>query len=306
MRAIFVCCLLAVPPSAEQKADHKNNVIKVDSVVLAPMRSIEIPARESGVLARVNGTEGRMVSVGESIALVDDGDAVLETKEAETALKIAQIESQSTVSVELAKASHAYAKLELERVLQAVGKAADAVSESEIDQLRLSVRKAILTVKQAEDDAKSSALKAESANNRLQRTQQKVERHRIVAPISGIVAEQHFEQGEWVEAGQVVSRLLQVDRLKVEGVLNADLLVKKLTGADVTVTTNLPGKSTPTKFKGRLVFVSSETNAFNNTVRFRAEIDNRDLLLRPGMKGSIAIHLTPSQTAGVQRRRSIQ
>lgn len=305
MKTIVLWFLLAAPPQSVAVAQQTSPVITVDSVILAPVRTVEIPARENGVLSIVNIKEGSLVADGDVIATIDDDDAVLEQKEAETALAIATIEADSSIGVKLATASHVFAESELKRALQAVRQSQRSVSESEVDQLRLTAEKAKLAVQQAEEEARTAKLKATSAANRLDRAKQNVARHQITSPIAGIVAERHVERGEWVETGQVVSRLLQIDRLKVEGVLDAKLLVTGLTGAAVTVIAKLPGHREPTRFKGRLVYVSAETNSFNNTVRFRAEIDNSELRLRPGMKTSIQIHPKSKQAVGVKRRRSL-
>jgi len=48
----------------------------------------------------------------------------------------------------------------------------------------------------------------------------------------------------------------------------------------------LPGRSTV-----------SEINPVNQQVRVWAEVENRQMLLRPGLRGNLTIHPEPAQTA---------
>jgi macrolide-specific efflux system membrane fusion protein len=91
-------------------------------------------------------------------------------------------------------------------------------------------------------------------------------------------------------------RVLRVDRLRVEGFVPVKQLPGELEGRRVTLTVDLPGKPGAI-FDGSVVFVSPEVNPVNGQVRVWAEVENPKLLLRPGIRGSLAIHATAAQTA---------
>ena len=94
--------------------------------------------------------------------------------------------------------------------------------------------------------------------------------------------------GEWVEPGQPVVRIIRIDRLKALGSLQATQLTEDLTGREVKLRVLLSGEE-PIEFPGEVTFVHSEVNPVNGQVDFWAEIENRDLLLRPGLKATLVI-----------------
>jgi len=90
--------------------------------------------------------------------------------------------------------------------------------------------------------------------------------------------------------------VLRVDRLRVEGLVLAKELTGDLVGRRVTLTVDLPGRPAA-EFEGAMVFVSPEVNPVNSQVRVWAEVDNKKLLLRPGLRGNLTIHPDPAATA---------
>ena len=53
--------------------------------------------------------------------------------------------------------------------------------------------------------------------------------------------------------------------------------------------TTLPGSAAEAEFAGKLVFVNPEISPVNGQMRVWAEIENHDLKLRPGLRGSLTI-----------------
>ena len=92
--------------------------------------------------------------------------------------------------------------------------------------------------------------------------------------------------GEWVEPGETMLRLIRVDRLRAEGFVNAAKIRGELKGAPVTLMVTMPDKTT-VEFPGKVVFVSLEVDPVNGQQRIWAEVENKDLKLRPGLKASM-------------------
>ena len=78
--------------------------------------------------------------------------------------------------------------------------------------------------------------------------------------------------------------------------MNARDIAAQMTGAPVTLTVDLGGKR-QTQFSGKLVFVSPEVDPVNGQVRVWAQIENRDLQLRPGLRASMSIDSSEVATA---------
>ena len=121
-----------------------------------------------------------------------------------------------------------------------------------------------------------------------------IDRHLIKAGCDGQVAEIFVEEGEWVNRGDKVMRIIQMDRLRIDGRANSnDFFHSDLDGKSVTVTQTLPDKSIAT-FTGIVRLVKLE-NSVSNKLFFEVEIQNKRRgnywLLRPNSEVDIKVQL---------------
>jgi macrolide-specific efflux system membrane fusion protein len=154
--------------------------------------------------------------------------------------------------------------------------------------LRLLVEKGRLEVEQAEHESRIAAFTRQVKENEQQAAQQKLKQHKITAPLSGIVVQVLRHRGEWVKPGEVVVRILRLDRLRAEGFVKTEHWSEDLQGRPVRLVVDLP-KSPGTEFPGKVVFVDPEIDPVNAQVRIWAEVENRQLRLRPGMKARMVM-----------------
>ena len=82
---------------------------------------------------------------------------------------------------------------------------------------------------------------------------------------------------------------LRLDRLKVEGFVSSREITGSLRGAAVRVRGVLGDDEKAVIVKGKIVFISSEIDPVNAQVRVWAEVENPDLLLRPGLPAEMVI-----------------
>ena len=270
--------------------------IVIESVLVTLIEQVEVPARELGVLDSIAVREGDMVEEGAVLARIDDTEVQLAATRARIERDIATKEARNDLKIRFADKSLEVAAAEMKRAIESVEKYRKSVSATEMDRLRLASDKAALEVEQSHDDLKTAALTAELKENEFKIATRNVERRKIIAPISGVVVQINSRRGEWVEPGKPVIRILRINRLRAEGFLNGKEVGGDLTGRRVVLTASLPG-GVRADFPGAVVFVSPEINPVNGQVRFWAEIENRDLLLRPGMNAAISIDLTVPKAA---------
>ena len=83
-------------------------------------------------------------------------------------------------------------------------------------------------------------------------------------------------------------RIVRIDRLRVEAFLDANQVADGLLGRNVTLSVEFANRPRA-EFAGKVVFVSPEVDPVNGQVRVWAEVENRGLLLRPGLHGSLKI-----------------
>ncbi len=100
-------------------------------------------------------------------------------------------------------------------------------------------------------------------------------------------------QGEWVEPGQTIARILRLDRLRAEGLVGGNEVSGDMQGRKATLTVDIDGH--PMEFTGTVTFVSPEVDPVNGQVRIWAEVENPQFKLRPGLHGSMIISPAASE-----------
>jgi macrolide-specific efflux system membrane fusion protein len=281
-----LAALLLSPPTLSAED------VQVSSVLVKLLEEVEVPAREAGVLAKVTAREGEMVAAGAPVAQIEDADAQFDKRRAQMELLGARKQAENDVKVRFAKKSLEVAEAELRRAVESERRFAQSVSQSELDHLRLMVQKTTLEIEQAEFELELAQTARELKEVDVASAEHAIGQRRITAPLAGFVAEVNREPGEWVQPGQPILKILRLDRLRAEGLASAQSVDGSLKGRRVKLTVELDGK--PAEFSGTVAYVSPQIDPVNGQVRVWAEIENRQLKLRPGLHGSMTIESAPS------------
>ncbi len=282
---LAIAVFLTLPIRAS--AAPADGPIKVP-VLVTLIDQVEVSAREAGALSTIDVQEGQLVTEGASLARQEDSQPVLALQKAQVELQIAAKQAASDVKARYAKKSAEVATVELERGLESVQKFKNSVSQSEIDQLRLMKERAALEFEQAKEDQEVAEMTVKLKQNAVDLAANSADRRRIAAPIPGMVVQIKRHKGEWVQPGDPIVRIVRLDHLQAEAFLSARDAPAQLVGRAVKLLVDLPG-SPHTEFPGKLVFVNPEVNPVNGQFRVKAEIENRNQLLRPGLPGTMVI-----------------
>lgn len=261
---------------------------EVPSMLIRLVQQVDVPAREAGLLAAVRVTEGQMVQEGELLAQIDDTEARLAEEQAVLDVQIARANATNDVNLRFARKSVDVAKAELQRAEQSNQSFAKSVSDSEMDRLRLVVERSVLAVEQSQHEQTIAGLTLQAKESVVRSAQETVQRHKLLAPFSGIVVQIKRNHGEWVTPGEAVVRILRIDRLRAEGYLPAQFARPDLQGKAVRLSVDLPD-APGTVFPGKIVFLDPEIDPVNAQVRIWAEVENAGLQLRPGMRASMKL-----------------
>jgi macrolide-specific efflux system membrane fusion protein len=255
---------------------------------------VQVPAQEAGVLVKIPVREGQQVAQGDLLAQIDDVVPRMQYNVADFKHKVAEKQASDDIEVRYAAAGAEVYGAKLQRSLKANAKTPNTVSESDIDEQRLERDKFILSIEKAKKDLAIAAIQADVAKAELQAAAANLERRRLVAPIPAVVVELSRHEGEWVQQGDPVMRLLRIDRLRVEGFLNAkDYRLAEIEGRPVEVTVTLARGQKET-FPGKIVFVKPLVQAGGEFL-VRAEVQNRKQndawVLSPGLNAAMTIQL---------------
>jgi multidrug efflux pump subunit AcrA (membrane-fusion protein) len=291
------------PPSSQPEvtADSSttSDILSVDGAVLKTVETTSVAAQAAGVLNKVHVREGDRVKIGEPLGTIESTSTELQLERSKVALEVAQRNLENTIDIDLAQKNYAVAQNEFDRALESNKVVSDVYPAVEVERLKLVRDRAELEVSRArfaKEIAKLEFLKSQIEHKQLV---DMVSKHTIGSPVSGMVVAIEKRTGEWVEPGAVAVRIVEIDRLRIEGFLKAEQADNTLLNRDAQVEIMLAGKKIQSKAK--LVFISPEVNPINSQVRVFLDIDNSDGKLRPGLRASVWFPTSESKVTAAKR-----
>lgn len=272
--------------ASAQSSDSRG--IEAKSVLLKLIERIEVPARQAGTLVEIPVEEGAIVKVGDLLARIDDAEAQIAVRRAELERLIAASKAESEFEVKAAEEELAVAEADHKSAKQARERLADSVSATELEHLRLKVALASLQVQRKKHDQNVAQLTEQQRGADVELARSLLGQRRVTAPFQGTVVEVYRHEGEWVEPGEKILRLIRVDRLRAEGFVDARHAGLALVNRSATLKVDLPNRP-GALFQGKVTFASPEIDPVNKQFRVTAEFDNRDLQLQPGLRAAMTI-----------------
>lgn len=260
--------------------------IEVKSVLLRLIEQVDIPAQEAGVLTTIAVREGDAVEPGTLLAQIDDANVRLQKERADLDLRIAELESLNQTDIAEASEELAVAKEDHKRGKESRDTFRKAITDAALNQLRLTEVRADAKLSRAQHQLEVAAVTRQLKQKDLALMQNSLDRRMIKTPIAGVVVDVLKHNGEWVEPGDKVVRVVRLDRLRAEGFIEARFALRSLVGQPVAV--NVSNDPTRT-FQGKIVFVSPEIDPVNQQARVWAEVDNTMHALRPGLRARMVI-----------------
>ena len=251
-------------------------------------------------------------------------EAEQEKARLEIAAKISQKQAESDVSVRLAEKNREVAQFELDRAQKAKSTFSGSISNAELNRLQVLFDQRTLEIEKAQEDRAITVMKPEAdaaavrqqaetvagsqllalereqekrvaqtsvdvANSELALARLHLNRRRLLAPFSSTIVALNRQPGEWVEPGTIVLRLIQLDRLRVEGFVNAGAAAQIRIGHAAEISFS---DHSHASVKAVVSFVSPEIEAVNQQVRIWAEFDNADHRIRPGLVATMKINVS--------------
>jgi multidrug efflux pump subunit AcrA (membrane-fusion protein) len=253
---------------------------------------VEVPAQEAGLLVNVPVDEGAVVKQGDLLAQLDDRQPKTKRYAAERERDAALAKASDDIEVRFAEASLEVAESDLAAGETINSRGQGLIAATEIRKLRLSKKRAELQIDKSKLDMTVAQLTAQVHEAAVKAADDSILRHRITAPMPGMVVTRLKQSGEWVAAGEPVLRLVRMDQLKVEGLLSAaEFNPDELFEQPVRVEIEM-AHGRRAAFSGKITHISPLVTA-GNKYRVRAEVVNRvekgQWLLRPGMTAAMTI-----------------
>lgn len=264
LTALLSVSLLSALPAPAMAKDKRSPLVEVakaetgDVIRQVPLSGTVASIRKAQLSAEVQGrVEALKVEVGDA---VQAGDALL-VLDSEVARYTLQglVAATAQARAELADAKRRYADAKRLRKQASISENELQLAKTEVD-----VDAALLQQKQAEE--------------MLQRA--RVERHTLKAPFSGVITERMAESGEWIQPGEAVLTLVEVDNVRLEFRVPQDYFSMMNDGSSLQVSLDaLPGQS----FVAGIDAVVPYSDSDSRTFMIHASMDSAKAQITPGM-----------------------
>ncbi len=258
---------------------------------LGAINDVPLAADEVGKLVKVFVEDGDSVAAGDVVAQIDDNDAVMARDVAQYKYVGAVKQATSDVSVQAAKKAQAFARASYDLILKANERKAGAYTEIEVERAKLDWERAGLQIDLAQHEMEVARAEAWASNAQLKQAEAMIERRKLKSPFAGVVNQVVREAGEWVNAGEPVVHLVQMDRLRVHGRIDADRYDwKDIRNRPVEITVDLPGGGT--HVVNSQIGFASQVVEDDGAFRVWAEVENTQVgdqwLMGPGLGATMS------------------
>jgi multidrug efflux pump subunit AcrA (membrane-fusion protein) len=256
-----------------------------DVAVVDVIRDVLVPAREPGILEKMLVKEGDWVQAGQVIAELDHRLYELELEAARLKHKISETKATDDIDTRYSTKSKEVANATLLRSESAVNKYPQSITATELEQLKLELERATLSIEKSEFDRKLSQYEADLNLQETAATEYKLSQRVIHSPIDGLVVEALPQQGEWLNAGQTIVRVVQLDRMRIKAMRPIDQIDQSFVGRRAVFISATNGE----KYEGTIHFVSPEIFLGVQKIEFWFDVDNPDRKLRRREPGRVEI-----------------
>jgi multidrug efflux pump subunit AcrA (membrane-fusion protein) len=288
LSAMIAVCTLpllagAAPPPSEAQLHH---------CLVSLIEDVQIPAEVAGVLVKINAKEGDQFEPGAPLVQINEDEARFQRDLALAEEKVSREKADDDVNVRYADAARKVAQAEYDLNKAANEQHKGTVPVVKMQELWLKVRQAELQIEKATHEQTIARYETAGYKAKVDVADEQVRKRKITAPIKGEVVEVMFREGEWVEPGNPVLRIVRLDRLRIEGFLNIkDFSPSEVGKRRIHIVVPL-ARGRLEKFDGTITFVNPLVQA-GGEYRVWAEVVNRqengEWLLRPGLEAEMTI-----------------
>jgi hypothetical protein len=287
----------AYPGPATARGNAPRGVVLVPHGLVTAIDDIKVPARDAGAIMKLWVKGGEIVPANVILGQIDERDTLAKMRIAQGELDAATAQANSKAEIEAAEKGRDVADAEWQSAVEIKKKNPGAISDQELRRARFQVDRAEAQIKVAKTDNIVANLTSVMKKAQLDATEIELGKKKIVSVIQGQIVEVYKHEGEWVQPGDPVLRLVRLDRVRVEGfVYAAEANPSDAEGKPVAVKVYLPGNK-ETVLNGRIDYVSPliEGSGRNRQYRVWAEVENPvvdgHFVVQPGASAELQIDI---------------
>ncbi len=306
LAAVAVLGLLAAPalPQYDLPAAQADRNVgrsggtthEIPRCVIGLVSRIDLAAPEAGILTHVGVRRGSRFKGEDLLAQIDSREVEVAYKRAGHELKLAQQRAKDNIELQYAEAQKLVERADWEEVMQANLEVKGAVTDAEVRREKLEYDRTVLGVEKAIKDQELVELEVLVKRAEMEATMIAIEKRQVLAPFDGEVLRLHREQGEWVQPGDVIAEIAQLDTLQIDGWVYFDQFdPREVENCRVTVDVQV-GPNRVEQATGYVVYVDPIA-VFEGKPKYllRAEIstglEEARWLTSPNLPATMKIHL---------------
>lgn len=224
-----------------------------------PLRKSLVSAEISGIVVEYPFSEGEYVEEGQVIASQNVSKLKLMLNEA------VNTQNESKARLRLAED-------ELRRISELHEKG--IVSKSQLDN--------------AVSEKDALVARQKLLQSRINQFQYDLEQTDVRAPFNGYITEEHSQVGEWLDSGDNVVELIDIDTVQIKVDMPEKYVHMIKTGEEVDVTFNsLPGK----EFSGEIVSIVPQADRSSRAFPVKINLENKDHVIKSSMSARVSFLL---------------
>ena len=260
-----------------------------------PFQVIDVHAKVSGYIRRINVDIGDRVKQGQVLA-------VLEVPELNAQLKgtVAEVErskdeiTRAQHEVARAQSEHAALHSDYARLKQASATQPGLIAQQELDDAQSKDMASESRVDAAKSALAAAKQQSEGAKADNERVGALADYSKVTAPLDGVIVWRYADTGALIQAGTSsetqslpVVKLSQSNLLRLRLPVPEDAVEFVHEGATVTVNVDAVHRA----FEGKVVRFTRNLNPATRTMETEIDVPNKDLSLTPGMYANTKIEL---------------
>lgn len=298
---LLATVVLAAQPTGETRPKARE-AATLPHCVVSLIDQVELPAQLPGVLVEVTAKKGMLVRKGQILAHIDDTTAQVRLKSAKAKLDVTKEKAEDDTELRAAKKVAELYKAEYEESVAINKRSPNSIAEMQVRRQKVQWEKSVLDAEVNEEKLQVAKLEQKVAEVEVENVETELQQRQIKSPFDGVVVELLRQQSEWVKDGEPLLKVVNMDRLRVEGFLPADEYApEQVLGARAVVKVRVVDGE-PQPLACTVDFVSPLVEA-SGDYRVFAVIDNAPgrggypWLVRPGSDVEMTIQLKKSVTS---------
>jgi HlyD family secretion protein len=259
---------------------------------------VVVSAETGGQLLQLDVEEGNRLAQGTTVGMIDTIQLSLQRRDLVARKTTARSRTTEVgKQIDVLTAQREIAKREYERTQRLVQ--AQAATAQQLDRAERDYRTLGEQIEATQTSRTTASTEIGSIDAQIALIDDRIRKSRIVNPVGGTVLTKYAERGEFIQAGQPVYKVADLDTLTLRAYVSGAQLAAVRVGATVTVRIDA-GRDSMRTLPGRVTWVASQAEFTPTPVQTRDEradqvyavkirVPNPNGALKIGMPGELVL-----------------